>query len=92
MDIFIKLAKKIIEEQETIIGPVAWEQANKVSGLMANIEEHSVTIEGDKKNTINELVKQYAGLFGQTSIDICRQAVHDLISQLPKDQIPNTFL
>ena len=33
MDIFAQIARKIIEEQENIIGPVVLEQAKKVQGL-----------------------------------------------------------
>ena len=59
MDIFAQLVEKIIKEQETIIGPVALEQARKVSGLIINWEKHEVKLEGDKKEIVEKLVEQY---------------------------------
>lgn len=33
-------------------------------------------------------VEQYQTLFGQTSVEVCKEAVSSLFSKLPKDQIP----
>lgn len=88
MDAYLELAKKIIKAQEDIVGPVALEQAKKVSGLKLGSSSQDVSLEGDKKDTVNRLVKQYEGLFGQVSIEVCKRAVHTLSTPLPKDQLP----
>jgi hypothetical protein len=92
MDIYTKLAEQIIKEQATIIGPVAWEQAVKVQGITLDPQTKAITLEGDKKAVIENLVKQYEGLFGKISIEVCRHAVKDLISETPKDEVPQILL
>ncbi len=88
MDIFAKMAERIIKEQEGIIGPVAIEQAGKVKGLKLNWQSHEVSIEGDKTTVIENLVEQYRELFGQASVEACREAVKGIISEVPQNQVP----
>ena len=49
MDIFGQIASRIIKEQALIIGPLAWQEAKKVAGLIASDTTGEVTLEGDKK-------------------------------------------
>jgi hypothetical protein len=88
MDVHSELVKKIISAQERIIGPLAVEQAKKVHGLSLDWSKKNVTIEGDKKKILDELVKQYEHLFGQTSVEVCRDAVKNMLDDIPKDQLP----
>jgi len=88
MDIFAQIVEKIIKEQETIIGPVALEQARKVSGLIINWEKHEVKLEGDKKEIVEKLVEQYEYLFGKASVEVCKDAVKNLLPKIPQDQRP----
>ena len=88
MDIFAQLAQKIITAQKEVIGPLAIEQARKVNGLNLGNSEKDVVCEGDKKQVINDLIKQYEGIFGLASVEVCRDAVKDLLLELPKDQLP----
>lgn len=83
-DIYQKIAQSIIKEQETIIGPLAVDQASKVPGI--NIKNDTISIEGDEKNAIEKLVKQYENLFGGTSVEVCKDAIKKL--DVPKDQLP----
>lgn len=83
-----QLADKIIKEQALIIGPIAWEQAEKVTGLRIDIAKHEVNIEGDAKEVLGKLVAQYEKLFGVASREVCRDAVRTLISQVPEEEIP----
>jgi chaperonin GroEL (HSP60 family) len=92
MEIFNQLAERIIKEQENIIGPIAFEQARKVSGLNIDEKSHAVDIQGNKKEVLENLVKQYEALFGRTSVEVCKDAVKDIISQAPKDQVPQVLL
>jgi hypothetical protein len=89
MNIFAEMAEKIIEKQETIIGPIALEQASKVEGLSINWSKHEVNIKGNETNVLEKLVEQYEHLFGQASIEACKEAAGNLLSQLPKNQIPS---
>ncbi len=92
MDIYAKLVEKIIKEQETIIGPVALEQAQKVPGLSVDSNVAKISFTGDKKEIIEKLVKKYEELFGRTSIEVCKEAVRDLIPTASKDQLPQLLL
>ncbi|MDA1169370.1 MAG: hypothetical protein O3A36_03460 [bacterium] len=83
-----QLADKIIQEQALIIGPIAWEQAGKVTGLRIDIIKHEVSIEGDTRDVLERLVAQYEKLFGKASREVCRDAVRPLLSQVPEGEIP----
>ena len=93
MDIFNKIIIRIIKEQELIIGPLAWIEADKVEGLTIH-EQGVITLDETKKpqDIINDLVAQYERLFGKASHEVCRQAVTALISQLNPTEIPTSIL
>lgn len=88
---FNEIPIRIIKEQELIIGPVAWEEAGKVSGLSIDQSHSSVSFAGDERDIINRLVAQYERLFGKASHEVCREAVQDLLAELPPDQIPSSL-
>lgn len=92
MTFYPQLASKIIKEQELIIGPIAWDEAGKISGLhVINIKEGEVTIEGDEKEVLTKLVAQYGRLFGRASIEVCKEAVSDLVHQVPAENLPESL-
>jgi hypothetical protein len=91
MELTNHMAEKIIQEQESIIGPIALEQARKVEGLEV-VSDDNVKIIGNAKDVLAKLVDQYANLFGQASVEVCREAVRGLIAQVPKDQIPQILV
>lgn len=91
MDIFGKLVEKIIVEQENIIGPLALEQAQSVPGLAVDMKKHKVEFQGDKKRILEALVKKYENLFGRASVEVCKDAVKNLITQIPPDQLPQVL-
>lgn len=88
MSTYDQFAINIIKEQELIMGPIAWEQAGKVSGLRIDIIKHEANIEGDIKQVLEGLVAQYEKLFGKASREVCREAVRPLLSQVPQEDIP----
>jgi hypothetical protein len=88
MTIFNQISLRIIKEQELIIGPLAWEEAKKVPGLKVDQQKDEVSFDGDAKETVNKLVAQYTRLFGRASTEACKDAVQDLLVELPQDQIP----
>lgn len=86
------IAEKIIQEQEFIIGPLAWSEAGKVQGL--NIDQDSKEVHilsSDDKAVVDALVAQYERLFGRASHEACRQAVVSLIATLPASDIPTSL-
>ena len=89
MDIYAQLAKNIIEAQETLIGPVAVMQAEKVSGLMVDWpHDHDVKVTSKGTDVINDLVAQYKELFGQISVQVCKEAVGRLVGKMAADELP----
>lgn len=83
-----QLATRIIRDQETIIGPVAWSEARKVRGLRVDMRAHEVYVEGSPKEALEGLVAQYERLFGRASREVCRDAARSLIAQVPQEEVP----
>ncbi len=88
MDIFAQMAEKIIKEQESVIGPIALEQAQKVKGLKVDLKNHDISFSGDKTEIVEDLIEQYKKLFGQASVEMCKDAVKGIITQVPASQVP----
>lgn len=88
MDILDQIATKIIKEQELVIGPLAWSEAKKVGGLVVSNQVGEVTIEGDKKQAIDNLVARYDRLFGRASHEVSRDAAAALLADLLPTDIP----
>jgi hypothetical protein len=87
--IFDQISQRIIKQQEMVIGPIAWDEAEKVSGLkIVDAKAGKVTIEGDPQDILNRLVTQYSRLFGRVSQEVCKEAAADLIVELLPDQVP----
>ena len=91
MNSIYQIPIRIIKEQELIIGPLAWDEAGKVSGLLIDKSNNSVSFSGDEKDVINRLVAQYQRLFGRASHEVCREAVQDLLAEMTPDQIPSSL-
>ncbi len=86
----VDLAKRIIEEQELVIGPLAWREAKKVPGLKIG-DNHSLKLDGKARAILDELVKQYEGLFGPASVEVCRQAVRGLLPEVAASDVPEVL-
>ena len=91
MDTILKIPIRIIKEQELVIGPLAWDEARKVSGLNVDQSHNSVSFSGDGKDVINRLVAQYERLFGKASHAVCHDAVKDLIAEMPPEEVPSSL-
>jgi hypothetical protein len=89
--LFDQIVEKIIEQQETIIGPVAVEQAKQVHELRINWPEHDVDIVGNPQAAIDELIEQYKTLFGQIAVQVSKEAVAPLLAKLAPDQQPKSL-
>ena len=82
---------RIIREQELVIGPLAWDEAKKVSGLIIDQSHSSVSFSGDGKDVVNRLVAQYERIFGKASHAVCHDAVQDLVAQMSPEEIPSSL-
>ncbi len=91
MDTILQIPIRIIKEQELIIGPMAWDEAGKVSGLIIDQSHKSVSISGDRKDIINRLVAQYERIFGKASHAVCHDAVADLVAEMSPEEIPESL-
>jgi hypothetical protein len=91
MTIFDQISTRIIKEQELIIGPLAWSEAGKVDGLIVDAKARSVSFTAESKEVIDRLVTRYEFLFGRASHEVCREAVQDLLAELPADQVPSSL-
>ncbi len=87
-----QIAIRIIKEQALIIGPLAWGEARKVSGLEIIKEEVTFINNVDQKDVINKSVTQYEKLFGKLSHEISKEAVQDLLVGLPENEIPSSLM
>lgn len=88
MDPYVGAISRIIKEQQSIIGPIAINQANKVIGLsVGGLDDVKIT--GDKKEILGNLVTQYAKLFGQASIEVCKEAFSSFADKINPIGIPD---
>lgn len=93
MSILDQIATKIIKEQELIVGPLAWSEAGKVSGLKIVDSKKGEVIfnDSDQKEVINRLVTQYSQLFGQASREVCREAAVSLVADMAPSEVPSSL-
>jgi hypothetical protein len=90
--LFAHIVERIISQQESIIGPIAVERAKLVKKLnLDDWSKHSVSVSGDPSAAIDELVERYKELFGQIAVETCKEAVSNLISQLPAEEQPKSL-
>jgi hypothetical protein len=90
MNIYAKIAAKIIKEQELLMGPIAWNEARKVHGLSIDIQKGVIDIEEgtDGSMLINNLVNRFENLFGRAGREVCKDAVSSLVADLNPSEIP----
>ncbi len=92
MSIFDQISIRIIKEQALIIGPLAWDEAKKVSGLtVVDPKKGEVTVSGDGKQVVDGLVSRYVRLFGRTSQEVCKGAVQDLVVDMKAEEVPTSL-
>lgn len=86
------LASRIIKEQELVIGPLAWNEAKKVSGLTV-VDQYSaqVDIANNAPEVVDRLVAQYERLFGRASHEVCREAAAPFLAHMSPTEIPSSL-
>lgn len=90
IDLLSTIAKVIIEHQLAVVGPLAIEQANKVTGIKASDGVNiKVEISGDDaKIILTDLVERYQELFGLASVEVCKDAVKEVKPPVPSEDLP----
>ncbi len=87
----LQIPIRIIKEQELVIGPLAWDEARKVTGLTVDQGHSMVSVVGDAKDVINRLVSQYERIFGKASHEVCREAVQDIVKTMLPEEVPSSL-
>lgn len=87
MDIYSQAVAEIIRQQQSVIGPLALDQARKVNGLNFTDMNH-LTISGDAKDVLAHLVQQYSTIFGQASVEVCKEALKHLKTPPQREELP----
>ncbi len=90
---FPQIVIRIIKEQESVIGSLAWDEAEKVTGLQVlNKKTGEVNFQNeDAKIIINRLVAQYEKIFGKASHAVCHDAVQDIVAEMNPDEVPESL-
>jgi hypothetical protein len=88
MDKYLQAINTIIHEQELIVGKtVALWQAKKVPTLQIQ-EPRQITLNGDPKDALANLVLQYSELFGQASVEVCKDAIKKASIEFTVEELP----
>ncbi len=94
MSIYDQIVIKIVKEQESLMGPVAWYQAAKVKGLtiIDRVKGNVLITEGaDGKTVVDGLINEYGNLFGRAARQSCRESVIALIADLAPSEVPSSL-
>lgn len=78
----------IIKYQRQIIGPLAVAQANKVVGLKLNDQGEVEEVKGSDETILSDLVKKYEILFGQASVDACKESIREILPTISSKDLP----
>jgi hypothetical protein len=81
------IATHILKGQFSVVGPLAVDQAKMVSGVTIDTA-NNVKITGNGKEVLTNLVKQFEKLFGQASVEVCKDAVRESEVTIPSKDLP----
>ena len=87
--IYNKILSRILQEQETILGSLAWQIAEKISGIrIEDKESFKVTIISEPKTVIDNFIFRCERIFGSFARDASKQAVAFLLAEMPMEDVP----
>jgi hypothetical protein len=67
-------------------------EAKRVEGLsVIDMYTSKISITGDPKKVVNDLVESFVRLFGRLSRDVSRESVVDLTADIPPEDIPSSL-
>ena len=90
-DAYEHIVVNIIKQQESLIGPVAVERAKMVGGMTLDWPKKTVSFTGEPSSVIDSLVDQYKVLFGQISVEVCKEAVGSILNGLNSEEVPSSL-
>ncbi len=85
----VTLVRAIVSGQKQIIGPMAVDEANKVQGVVVSKNLDSIQISGESDQLLQNLVNQYEKLFGQASVEACKEAVKKILPSINDPHLPD---
>ena len=85
------LVKAIVASQQVLIGPLAIETANNVAGLQVS-SRLEISIKGNETRVLENLVKEYRGVFGLASVEVCKDAVRPFLPKMNDIELPGNLL
>lgn len=80
------LVKGMVQQMETIIGPVAIRQANQISGLETNGE---TIIKGNPARIVKQLIEKYMVITGPVALTLAKKAARPILKKDPKLKVPD---
>ena len=86
-DKYTQAAQIIIKEQQLIAGPLAIDLAKMVSTITFENGD-TVSLEGNPKSVLEDLVKQYQKLFGNASVEASKQALSRSSLKFEPEELP----
>lgn len=87
-----QILTEIIKRQVRVAGQLAWQEVKKVSGIVVTSEQEViVSINGDAKKIIDQLLGNYRNLFGDIAVEVSKNAVYYLVAELPTNQVPDSL-
>jgi hypothetical protein len=87
-NIYSEMATRIVLEQEKIIGPVAYSQAETVPTLAVDRKGRTVTVTGNGSEAIDKLIQSYKDFFGIAAVEVCKEAVGNTRFRLQPNEMP----
>ncbi len=87
LDSNTKIVTEIISAQRSVMGRFASDLAHKVPGIIFD-GETVVSVDGDTREVLKNLVNEYANLFGQSSIEVCKDVVTSLRGEVDENILP----
>lgn len=89
-DVLNRAITNIVQHQILVIGPLAVEQANKVSGMRVTSNKPvNITLNStDSAKILTELVENYEKLFGTASVAVCKDAIKEIHPPIPDEELP----
>ena len=85
--VYGQLITHIVKHQESIIGPMAWNEAEEVPGIA--LKDKTVVLTGNGKKILELLINQYKNLFGQASVEACKDAVKEAGVTISDKDLPD---
>jgi hypothetical protein len=86
-DKYIDAVKRIIHDQEQLIGPLALDLARGAGGLVVSGMQE-VALQGDPKTVLENLVVQYTRVFGNASVQVSKSAIRKAGVTFSVEELP----